>query len=168
MAESIRKFWPLWLVIPWLMGMLYLQWIEAEATQRMAEAQEAAARPFMNVRSMTYANGNVTVERILNLDEIAFPEGVVADWNVTVVRDNRIPPSCRTQPGDQIDQGWSIYDQFEPTVQTLPFDVWVGHPGCYDTIVDGATYHMHTVWTPRNPALAPATFSMSFTVDRGE
>lgn len=163
----MRHVWTIYLSLALLGAIVILQFQQTSATREVAERARAASTPFMTIHALNYADGVVTTERTIQLDHAEFPEGVVADWLVTVVRDNRVPPSCRTDSGPEIDQGWSVYDQFEATTQALPFDVWVGDPGCYDRLTNGV-YHMHVTWTPRLRTLAPARTSMTFSINKDE
>lgn len=161
------KLWPMYLSLLLLAAIAFFEYEETELAKQQAELQRQASQPFMTVDSLTYLDGMITTNRQINLDESMFPEGVVADWMVTVVREDRRPPSCQTQPGTEINQGWSIYDQFEPTTQTMSLDLWVWHEGCYEKLSDGGVYHMYVVWIPRNPLLMPARASLTFVVDKG-
>lgn len=160
------RLWPMYLTLVLLAALVVLEYRVAGLSLESAERERRAETPFMTVDDLSYSDGYVTTYRTINLSALEFPEGIVADWSVTIVRDNRKPPSCQTQPGPQINEGWSIYDQFEPTRQSMPLDIWVGQEGCWDSLESGATYHMHVVWTPRNTTLRLARASMTFVPDK--
>jgi len=173
----MRHFGQLWMAyatVALLVLIAFLQWADTQEIRQQKEARMLEQLPFMHGPNgpgtsprLSYANGLVTTERYMNFTAEEYPQGVVADWVVTVVRDNAQPPSCRTQAGNQINQGWSVYMAGERQPPPMPINMWVGDDDCWETLSSRGVYHMHVIWTPRDSTLAPARASMTFIPDKG-
>ena len=109
--------------------------------------------PFLIVHDLAYDAGYVTAKRTI------VREGV-ADWRVTIASEDRGAPYCQTIPGQNRDEGWSIYKPAGTAVTTFTLDVWVGDPGCDDRLEPGP-HQMFVTWTPRDKT-EPVTASIDF------
>lgn len=110
---------------------------------------------FLTVHDIHYENnGVILADRTIN-------RGVVADWRVTVVPDDRDGPICNTVPGSGIHEGWSAYQRSPRTVRRFTIDEWVGDPGCYERLNKGELYGMYVAWTPRGED-GPVSYKITF------
>lgn len=117
-------------------------------------------RPFMRVESITVDDGVVTAIR----DITAQGDPIVADWTVVVVPVNAQEPVCQTVPGQNLDQGWSIYRQMAPRESTMSLDDWVGDPGCWAELGNGL-HDMFVTWSPR-AEYSPVRYHIQFYVQK--
>lgn len=109
------------------------------------------ADDFMTVHDVVYSNGTITAERTII-------EGGVADWRVTIVSNTDKPPTCNTNAGPGLHEGWSDYAASERGVRSMPLDVWVGDDGCLARLrMHPGTYTQYVTWTPRD-GRDPVTF----------
>lgn len=100
-------------------------------------------QPFLTVHEMKVVGDQVAVTR-----SVPEPAGV-ADWSVVVVGDGVNAPSCQTQAGPHIHEGWSVYSPSPARSVSMHLDQWVGYPGCYEKLTEGR-YDMFVTWTPRD------------------
>lgn len=101
---------------------------------------------FMTIHSMEVVGDQVKSERSVH---VAGSGEVIADWRVTVVREDRRSPSCQTLPGPDLHQGWSAYTDAERKKTTMHMDKWVGDPGCMARLEAGE-HDMFVTWTSRD------------------
>ena len=98
------------------------------------------SQKFLTVYSVEYSDGNVIANRGVNWN-------TYADWRVTITDESRKRQICYTVPGDKEHQGWSEYVPGPRATSTMPLDVWVAMPGCYDRL-EPVPHVMFVVWTP--------------------
>lgn len=113
-------------------------------------------RPFMVVHEVSVDGDEVISHRTVNVDV------GIADWTVIIVeKDADGPQVCYTQPGPNVNEGWSFYEASSRTL-TMTIDDWAWDAGCAARLELWKDYRMFTTWTPRN-GMAPVTHYFDFT-----
>lgn len=113
---------------------------------------------FMTVEEMRVVGDEMIVSRSI---QGGLDGETVADWVVTVVGADRREPTCQTETGRNLHEGWSVYDDGPSQDRVFPIDVWVGDVGCVARLRPG-NYSMFVTWTPRDgrkPVTARTTFT---------
>lgn len=122
---------------------------------------DTEVRPFITVDEIRIESltGTVVPRRRFN----GFREGEqvgIADWSVTVVNERFASPSCQTQPGARINEGFSRYGPRTNLNDPMFLDDWAFDAGCWDRLFPGE-HRVFTTWTPRDGG-PPVSYVFTF------